>query len=139
MKFFSQVLATVALMTIGATEATTEGWEIYRLGKTYGEPHGNFFTDTVFAKSGEAIHSVTIRTGERVNGVGIEVTPPGAGRTSANHGGNGGYPQTMKMQLGERIQCLEALWGPYHGRTRIRYIKITTSRERVVSNPDKAV
>ncbi|EGZ08987.1 hypothetical protein PHYSODRAFT_524035, partial [Phytophthora sojae] len=77
-----------------------------------------------------------------VNGVEIDVTPPGGKRTSAYHGGNGGNPQTLTLKTGERIKCVEAHWGKYHGRTRIRFIKVTTTMDRWIqggtSAPDAA-
>ncbi|KAG6619083.1 uncharacterized protein IUM83_19492 [Phytophthora cinnamomi] len=131
MKFFSQTVAAAVMLLASGTDAA---WERYRLSNKFGEPHGTFFSDTSFAIAGQSVHSVTIRTGERVNGVGIDVTnPDGKTRSNPFHGGNGGNPQTLTLNPGERFQCLEAHWGKYHDRTRIRYIKISTSTGRSIA------
>ncbi|KAG6623140.1 uncharacterized protein IUM83_12369 [Phytophthora cinnamomi] len=130
MKFFFQAVAAAAMLLTSGTDA---GWERYRLSEKFGEPHGTFFSDTNFAIAGQSVQSITIRTGERVNGVGIDVTSPdGKTRNNPFHGGNGGNPKTLTLKSGERFQCLEAHWGKYHGRTRIRYIKITTTSDRSI-------
>ncbi|KAG6623144.1 uncharacterized protein IUM83_12363 [Phytophthora cinnamomi] len=128
MKFFFQAVAAVGILLASGTDAV---WEIYRLSETFGEPHGTFFSDTSFAIAGQSVHSVTIRTGERVNGVGIDVTGP-KGNNNPFHGGNGGNPQTLTLNSGERFECLEAHWGKHEGRTRIFYIKISTTSGRSI-------
>ncbi|EGZ21232.1 hypothetical protein PHYSODRAFT_490875 [Phytophthora sojae] len=127
----------VALLAID----TTEDWEAYRLGKQYGEPHGTFFTDEQLVIPGVHVHGATIRTGERVNGVGIDITPSGGQRTTTYHRGDGGKAQTLTLNSGERFKCVEAHC-KYHGRTRVRFINVTTTTGRWVAGgtpaPDAA-
>ncbi|KAG6613084.1 uncharacterized protein IUM83_11904 [Phytophthora cinnamomi] len=127
MKFFFQAVAAAVMLLASGTDA-----ELYRLSEKFGEPHGTSFSDAGFAIAGQTVRSVTIRTGERVNGVGIDVTRPDGERTNLFHGGSGGYPKTLALNSGERFLCLEAHSGKYHGRTRIRYIKITTTSGRSI-------
>ncbi|KAG6611468.1 uncharacterized protein IUM83_15673 [Phytophthora cinnamomi] len=130
MKFFSQTVAAAVMLLASGSDAA---WERYRLSDKFGEPHGTFFTDSTFATAGQSVHSVTIRTGERVNGVGIDVTSPDGNKNNPFHGGNGGNPQTLTLNSGERFKCLEAHWGKYKSRTRIFYIKISTTSGRSIA------
>ncbi|EGZ07550.1 hypothetical protein PHYSODRAFT_529400 [Phytophthora sojae] len=129
MKFFSQILATVALLATGTIEGGTAADDHFsgNFGTLYGEPHGKPFDDSSFARAGEIVQSVSIRTGERVNGVGIAVEVPGGKRASQFRGGEGRETQTLIMRPGERVKCIEAHTGKHHGRTRVRYIKITST------------
>ncbi|KAG6580233.1 ABC transporter ABCA1 lipid exporter family [Phytophthora cinnamomi] len=130
MKFFFHIAAAAVMLLTSDTDAS---WGIYELSEKFGEPHGTYFSDTTFAIARQSVHSVTIRTGERVNGVGIDVTSPDGKRNNPFHGGNGGSPQTLTLNSGERFQCLEAHWGKYKGRTRIFYIKISTTGGRSIA------
>ncbi|KAG6612981.1 uncharacterized protein IUM83_11912 [Phytophthora cinnamomi] len=109
MKFFFQAVAAAVMLLASGTDA-----ELYRLSEKFGEPHGTSFSDAGFAIAGQTVRSVTIRTGERVNGVGIDVTRPDGERTNLFHGGSGGYPKTLGLNSGERFLCLEAHSGKYH-------------------------
>ncbi|KAG6594050.1 uncharacterized protein IUM83_19942 [Phytophthora cinnamomi] len=106
MKFFFQAVAAAVMLLASGTDA-----ELYRLSEKFGEPHGTSFSDAGFAIAGQTT---------------------GRERTNLFHGGSGGYPKTLGLNSGERFLCLEAHSGKYHGRTRIRYIKITTSSGRSI-------
>ncbi|KAG6606611.1 uncharacterized protein IUM83_19040 [Phytophthora cinnamomi] len=127
MKLLSQVLAAVALM---ATSGTAEDYEATKLSEKFGEPHGDLFSDEDIVGYGQTELSITIRTGERVNGVGMNGTNLWGTQFYLYHGGDGGDLKSLTPNPGERFQCLEAHWGAYHGRTRIRYIRVNTTTGR---------
>ncbi|KAG6623027.1 uncharacterized protein IUM83_12377 [Phytophthora cinnamomi] len=135
MKFFFQALAMVALLTSGAAADGSSGdgqSEGIILSQTFGERLGTEFTDVTFTTPREIVHSITIRSGVDVNGVGIDASPNRGPRVNTFHGGNIGTPKTLTLNSGERFNCLEAHWGTYHDHTRIMYIKITTTSGRVL-------
>ncbi|KAG6590773.1 uncharacterized protein IUM83_19560 [Phytophthora cinnamomi] len=131
MKFFFQVAVAVVMLLASGTDASSE---IYRLSEKFGDPYGTYFSDMLgVATPGQSVHSVTIRTGRRVDGVGIDVTSLYGKRINSFHGGNGGNPQTLTLNSGERFQCLEAHWEQYRGKMRIFYIKISTTSGRSIA------
>ncbi|KAG1710604.1 hypothetical protein DVH05_013328 [Phytophthora capsici] len=96
-----------------------------QLSESLGGPHGTEFSDESMATSGQTVGSVTIRAGKRVDGIALEITGPVA--TTFNHGGGGGDPKTLTLGAGEYITSMEAHWGKRNGRTRIFYLRFTTS------------
>ncbi|ETI45127.1 hypothetical protein F441_10155 [Phytophthora nicotianae CJ01A1] len=82
---------------------------------------------------GEVVKGVTIRTGKRVNGIGI-IHQNLAGEPVTNYvGGEGGDPQTLTLNPGEYIISIEAHTGEKDGRKRISYIKLTTNKNNSIS------
>ncbi|KAI9989541.1 hypothetical protein PInf_019826 [Phytophthora infestans] len=96
-----------------------------QLSKSFGGPHGAEFSDKAAATSGQTVVSITIRAGERVDGVALEIAKPKA--ETFSHGGSGGDPKTLKLGEGEYITSMEAHWGKKNGRTRIFYLSFGTS------------
>ncbi|KAG4238163.1 hypothetical protein PC116_g13808 [Phytophthora cactorum] len=96
-----------------------------QLSESFGGPHGNEFSDERAATSGQTVASITIRAGERVDGVILDITAPVA--ITLNHGGGGGNPNTLTLGPGEYITSMEAHWGEKKGHTRIFYLRFGTS------------
>ncbi|KUF91720.1 hypothetical protein AM588_10004549 [Phytophthora nicotianae] len=96
-----------------------------QLSESFGGPHGNEFSDKAGATSGQTVASLTIRAGERVDGVILDITAPVA--MTFNHGGGGGNPNTLTLGPGEYITSMEAHWGEKKGHTRIFYLRFETS------------
>ncbi|KAG3098417.1 hypothetical protein PI125_g15337 [Phytophthora idaei] len=102
-----------------------------QLSESFGGPHGTEFSDEASVVVGQTVGSITIRAGERVDGISLEVTGPKAATFS--HGGTGGSGNTLTFAAGERITSMEAHWGKKSGRTRIFYLSFGTSAGNSVS------
>ncbi|ETI48099.1 hypothetical protein F443_07828 [Phytophthora nicotianae P1569] len=102
-----------------------------QLSESFGGPHGTEFSDEASVVVGQTIGSITIRAGERVDGVSLEVTGPKAATFS--HGGTGGSGNKLTLAAGERITSMEAHWGKKGGHTRIFYLSFGTSAGNSVS------
>ncbi|EGZ21222.1 hypothetical protein PHYSODRAFT_491221 [Phytophthora sojae] len=119
MKFLLQALAMAALVATGAAELP----DGVVLSQTYGGPHGNKYSDVDIVKPGQVVKSITIRTGQRVNGVGIQIE----GQEPLYHGGRGGDSNTLTLGKDEHVTSMEAHWDEQHSHTRIFFINFTTN------------
>ncbi|OWY91771.1 hypothetical protein PHMEG_00039511, partial [Phytophthora megakarya] len=97
------------------------------LSETFGGPHGTKYSDLDLAEPGQIVHSVTIRAGERVNGVGITFTDTSGQQTTIYHGGRGGHVKEHSLGEGEYVTGIEAHWGEKGDHTRIKFLKLTTN------------
>ncbi|ETI30565.1 hypothetical protein F441_01254 [Phytophthora nicotianae CJ01A1] len=129
MKAIFQVLMTVALGA-GVATALENG---VQLSQTFGGPHGTKYSDLDIASSGQTVQAITIRTGERVNAVSLDITDPSGQKSTLYHGGGGGDPNTLTLGAGEFITGIEAHWGEKDSHTRIKYIQFTTSSGKTIS------
>ncbi|KAG6592627.1 uncharacterized protein IUM83_12526 [Phytophthora cinnamomi] len=134
MKFLTQTLATAALLATGVV-ALRDGIII---SETYGGPHGDAYSDMDKANPGQKVNSITIRTGERVNGVGINFVGPDGTPYDLYHGGGGGDGNTLTLGEGEYVTGIEAHWGEYHSHTRVRFIQFTTNKNHSISGGTRA-
>jgi endonuclease/exonuclease/phosphatase family metal-dependent hydrolase len=101
----------------------------FDMSDLFGGPHGTPFNDLETLVASSAPGSFTIRTGKRVDNVGVTLTT-GAALT---HGGTGGTAQTLTLQSGEYISSVTLNAGQYNGHTRIFYIKLTTNLGRTLA------
>ncbi|GMF37249.1 unnamed protein product [Phytophthora lilii] len=99
----------------------------------YGGSTGTSFDDSKVIGPGQIVHSVTIRSGERVNGVGVDTTTPSGTRSNLYHGGGGGKETTLTLNSGEYVTNMEIHVGTKEGSTRVVFVKFTTSSERSIS------
>lgn len=76
----------------------------------------------------QQVKSITIRSGERVNGVGLVMTDFWRDDHTLYHGGYGGDNETLSLSAGEHVTEIEAHWDEYRSHTRIFYIKFTTDK-----------
>ncbi|ETL49316.1 hypothetical protein F441_01247 [Phytophthora nicotianae CJ01A1] len=136
-RFVLQALATVALIAGGAS-ALRDGLQ---LSETFGGPHGTKYSDVEVVSPGQTVQGLCIRSGERINGVGLEITSPAGEKTSIYHGGHGGEKETWTFGAGEYITGIEAHWGEKGDHTRIKYIKFTTNKNNTMDagNPTKDI
>lgn len=102
-----------------------------QLSESFGGPHGKQFSDQLAVTSGMTVSSVTIRTGKRVDGLGMEISAPT--KMTFSHGGTGGKENTLVLDKGEYITSMEAHWGQKGGYTRIFYLSLGTSSDNTVS------
>jgi hypothetical protein len=136
-RFILKVLA-VAALAVGHTLALENG---VLLSEEFGGPHGTKYSDMDLVEAGQTVQSITIRAGERVNGVGIEVTNLAGQRSTFYHGGGGGDPKTLTLGAGEFVTGIEAHWGEKGDHTRIKYLSFTTSAGNTLTggNPTKNI
>ncbi|ETL41432.1 hypothetical protein L916_07592, partial [Phytophthora nicotianae] len=102
-----------------------------QLSDSFGGPHGEQFSDQLACTSGMTISSVTIRAGERLDGVTVQVAAPK--EMTFTHGGTGGTDNTLALEPGEYITTMEAHWGQKSGHTRIFYLSLGTNKGNTVS------
>ncbi|KAE9337400.1 hypothetical protein PF008_g12557 [Phytophthora fragariae] len=102
-----------------------------QLSESFGGPHGTDFSDEASATSGQAVASVTILAGERVDGVPLDISAPKA--ATFHHGGTGGTKNTLTLAKDELITSMEVHWGKKNGRTRVFYLSFGTSAGNSVS------
>ncbi|GMF55367.1 unnamed protein product [Phytophthora fragariaefolia] len=107
------------------------------LSEIFGGPHGEKYSDLSLVKPGQIVKSITIRTGERVNGVGLQFADPQGVTTDLYHGVGGGDSNTLTLGDGEHVIGIEAHWGEYHSHTRVRYIKFTTNANNMIEGGTK--
>ncbi|KAG6969838.1 hypothetical protein JG687_00002958 [Phytophthora cactorum] len=114
-----------------STSSPTFSGPATQLSQSFGGPHGNQFSDLSLAASGQAIASLTVRAGERVDGLTLEISVPTA--QTFTHGGTGGTDTTLTLGAGEYITSMEAHWGQKDGHTRIFYLSFGTNAGKTVS------
>uniref|UniRef100_H3GBL1 Jacalin-type lectin domain-containing protein n=1 Tax=Phytophthora ramorum TaxID=164328 RepID=H3GBL1_PHYRM len=108
-----------------STTAPTTSGPATQLSQTFGGPHGTEFSDLTLATSGQTITSITVRAGDRIDGLTLVVSAPTA--QTFTHGGTGGTENTLTLGAGEYITSMEAHWGQKDGHTRIFYLSFGTS------------
>ncbi|KAG1708949.1 hypothetical protein DVH05_022580 [Phytophthora capsici] len=124
-----QLFATTLLAATGA--AALENGVL--LSETFGGPHGTKYSDLDVTSPGQTVQAITIRSGERVNAVSLDITDPSGQKTNLYHGGGGGDQNTLTLGAGEYITGIEAHWGEKDSHTRIKYIQFTTSAGNSIS------
>ncbi|KAE8883910.1 hypothetical protein PF007_g32262 [Phytophthora fragariae] len=120
MKFLLQALTMAAIIATGTAELP----DGVILGETFGGPHGNKYSDVKIVKPAQVVKSVTIRAGERVNGVGLGVVGL---NEPLYHGGRGGDSNTLTFSKDEYVVRMEAHWDEQHSHTRVFFINFTTN------------
>ncbi|ETO65128.1 hypothetical protein F444_17515, partial [Phytophthora nicotianae P1976] len=121
-----------------ATEAPAPAISVedsVQLSESIGGPHGNEFSDEAAATAGQTVGSITIRSGERVDGVSLNIKAPTA--TTFTHGGTGGDANTLSIGVDEYITSMEAHWGKKNDHTRIFYLSFGTSKGNTISGGTK--
>ncbi|KAG6614819.1 RAN GTPase-activating protein 2 [Phytophthora cinnamomi] len=127
----TMILQAIVCLLLVAAPGILSADDPVQLSESFGGPHGNAFSDQASVAAGQTIGSLTIRAGERVNGVSLEVKRPTAATFS--HGGGGGKANTLTLAADEHITSMEAHWGEKKGRTRIFYLSFGTSAGNTVS------
>jgi len=119
------LLQAVICIVLVRVPGTFSADEPVQLSESFGGPHGTEFSDQASVAAGQTIGSITIRAGERVDGISLEVTGPAAATFS--HGGSGGDENKLTLGPEEYITSMEAHWAEKDGRTRIFYLSFGTS------------
>ncbi|KAG3189660.1 hypothetical protein C6341_g2140 [Phytophthora cactorum] len=127
----SSLVASVDNSAAGSAGAPVAVQGPIQLSESFGGPHGKKFSDQASVVAGQTIGSITIRAGERVDGISLEVTGPTA--VTFNHGRAAGKKNTLTLAKDEYITSMEAHWAEKKGRTRIFYLSFGTSAGNTVS------
>ncbi|PYC88380.1 endonuclease [Streptomyces tateyamensis] len=98
----------------------------YLASDQFGGPHGDFYTDIDRVTAGARATMVSLRSGSRVDQVGLAL----ADGTSLVHGGSGGTASSLTLGSGEYLSSATLCQGSYNGHTRIFYASFTTSLGR---------
>jgi endonuclease/exonuclease/phosphatase (EEP) superfamily protein YafD len=99
-----------------------------RLSDVWGGPHGNPFTDLDGVLVGWPVRAASIRTGSRLDRVGITL---GDG-TDLSHGGSGGTARSLALGAGEYFDQVILWQGTRNGTVRIFRIELYTNLGNVL-------
>jgi hypothetical protein len=100
-----------------------------KLSDQFGGPHGTSYSDVNSIPSSTKVSKIGIRADARVDQVNLTL----ANGTSFTHGGTGGTANSLTLNSGEYIKSAYMCSGQKDGKTRIFYIKFTTSSGRTLS------
>ncbi|MGW7425592.1 jacalin-like lectin [Streptomyces sp. NPDC054813] len=95
----------------------------FQLSDQFGGPHGDYYQDLPSVPAAARATSVSLRSGSRVDQVGITL---GNG-TTLTHGGTGGTASSLTLGSGEYVTTAYLCEGKYNSTTRIFYAKFTTN------------
>ncbi|MFH9548422.1 jacalin-like lectin [Streptomyces sp. NPDC017435] len=101
----------------------------FQLSDQYGGPHGDYYTDIDAVPAGARPVSLSLRSGSRVDGVGLTLDN---GKV-LTHGGTGGTASSLTLGSGEYVTSAQLCQGAKDGHTRIFYAKFSTNLGRSLS------
>ena len=101
----------------------------YQASNLFGGPHGTPYTDINSIPAGEAATAISMRSGSRVDQVGVTL----ANGTTLTSGGTGGTASSLSLASGEYVSSVYLCEGQYSGHTRIFYTAFTTNRGHTLS------
>jgi hypothetical protein len=100
-----------------------------RMSDQWGGPHGLAFDDIALLPATPKVASVSIRTGARVDQLGVTLS----NGYPLVHGGTGGTLASLTLSSGESLRSLFLCSGSYNGQTRIFHVRFTTSSNRTLA------
>ncbi|MFE0513881.1 jacalin-like lectin [Streptomyces sp. NPDC058964] len=95
----------------------------FRLSDQFGGPHGDYYQDIEKVPAGARATTVSLRSGSRVDQVGITLS----NGTSLTHGGTGGTASSLTLGSGEYLTTAYLCEGVKDDHTRIFYARFTTN------------
>ncbi|KAF4147949.1 Jacalin-like lectin domain [Phytophthora infestans] len=112
---------------------------VFQLVATVG--HADQYSDLDLVGPGQTVQALTVRSGKRVSGVGLDITNVFGQQVNLYHGGDGGDKNTLTLGRGEYITAIEAHWGEKGDHTRIKYIRFNTTAGNTISggNPTENI
>lgn len=108
------------------------GWTrnpVFQLGEQFGGPHGDHFQDIAGVPAEARVRSIFLRSGSRVDQVGLTFTN---GQT-LTHGGTGGGYSSLALGDEEYVTTSYLCRGQKNGHTRVFYVSFTTNLGRTVA------
>ncbi|KAF5369183.1 hypothetical protein D9615_009983 [Tricholomella constricta] len=106
-----------------------------RLADPVGGPHGEPFQDVPRIMASNAVPkltAITVRGGNRVDGMSYTVQQVNGATISTTHGGTGGTASSLSLGAGERIVQVQACSAKYNDRTRVFFLSMVTNLGRTV-------
>ncbi|MBE8518614.1 endonuclease [Amycolatopsis sp. H6(2020)] len=100
-----------------------------QLSEQYGGPHGDYFTDVPAVPAGARVRTLSLRSGNRVDQVGVTLE----NGTTLTHGGTGGTAASLTLGTGEYVTTATLCQGKYSNTTRIFSARFTTNLGRVLA------
>ncbi|WP_158647278.1 RICIN domain-containing protein [Actinoplanes sp. ATCC 53533] len=101
----------------------------YRFSDQFGGPHGDYFNDVASVPWGAQTTSISLRSGERVDQVGVTLS----NGTALTHGGTGGSAQSLTLGRTEYVTQAYLCRAKHNDHTRIFSARFTTSLGRSLS------
>ncbi|MEU6199664.1 jacalin-like lectin [Streptomyces sp. NPDC047061] len=101
----------------------------FQLSDQFGGPHGDYYQDIDKVAAGARATTVSLRTGSRVDQVGITL----ADGTTLTHGGTGGTASSLTLGSSEYVTTAYLCESKYNNTTRIFYAKFTTNLGRTLA------
>ncbi|WP_316775732.1 jacalin-like lectin [Streptomyces sasae] len=95
----------------------------FQLSDQFGGPHGDYYQDIDKVAAGARATSISLRSGSRVDQVGITL----ADGTTLTHGGTGGTASSLTLGSSEYVTTAYLCEGVKDSHTRIFYAKFTTN------------
>lgn len=101
----------------------------FQLSDQFGGPHGDLYTDIDAVPAGARPVSLSLRSGSRVDGVGLTLD---SGQV-LGHGGAGGTASSLTLGSGEYVTSVQLCQAEKDGHTRIFSVKFSTNLGRSLS------
>ncbi|MFF4307024.1 jacalin-like lectin [Streptomyces sp. NPDC001601] len=101
----------------------------FQLSDQFGGPHGDYYQDIGEVAAGARATSISLRSGSRVDQVGIAL----ADGTTLTHGGTGGTASSLTLGGSEYVTTAYLCEGKYNNTTRIFYARFTTNLGRTLA------
>ncbi len=101
----------------------------YQLSDQFGGPHGDYYQDLPKVAAGARASVLSLRSGARVDQVGLTL----ADGTALTHGGTGGGPSSLVLGKDEYLTGATLCQGSYGGHTRIFSARFVTNLGRSLS------
>lgn len=95
----------------------------FQLSDQLGGPHGDYYTDIDAVPAGARPVAFSLRSGSRVDSVGLTLSNSRA----LTHGGTGGTAASLNLGSGEYVTSAQLCQGQKDGRTRVFYAKFSTN------------
>ncbi|WP_103351551.1 jacalin-like lectin [Amycolatopsis sp. CA-128772] len=100
-----------------------------QLSEQFGGPHGDYFTDVATAPAAARVRTFSLRSGSRVDQVGVTLE----NGTTLAHGATGGTAASLTLGSGEYVTTATLCQGKYNGTTRIFSARFTTNLGRALA------
>ncbi|MEU2779605.1 jacalin-like lectin [Streptomyces sp. NPDC007162] len=101
----------------------------FQLSDQFGGPHGDYYQDIDKVAAGARATTISLRSGSRVDQVGITLSDG----TALTHGGTGGTASSLTLGSNEYVTTANLCEGKYNNTTRIFYAKFTTNLGRTLA------
>ncbi|MEV0182089.1 jacalin-like lectin [Streptomyces sp. NPDC050625] len=101
----------------------------FQLSDQFGGPHGDYYQDIDKVPAGARATTVALRSGSRVDQVGITLS----NGTTLTHGGTGGTASSLTLGSGEYVTTAYLCEGVKDSHTRIFYARFTTNLGRTLA------